>query len=69
MTKDQVRVMELRAKGDGIREIARKVGLAPSTVVEVLQKGPDRAERVLREAPLAKEFLEWHEENRKREGL
>ena len=40
--KQEAHIHELRAKGHGVREISRQVGVSPSTVSRVLTKEPDR---------------------------
>ena len=40
--KQEAHIHELRAKGHGVREISRQVGVSPSTVSRILTKEPDR---------------------------
>ncbi len=40
--KQEAHIHELKARGLGVREIARDVGVSPSTVSRVLTKEPDR---------------------------
>ena len=40
--KQEAYIHELRAKGHGVREISRQVGVSPSTVSRTLTKEPDR---------------------------
>ena len=42
--KQEAHIHELRAKGHGVREISRQVGVSPSTVSRILTKEPDREE-------------------------
>ena len=40
--KQEAHIHELKARGHGVREIAREVGVSPSTVSRTLTKEPDR---------------------------
>ena len=44
--RQKAHIRELRARGLGVREIAREITVSPSTVSRFLSKGPDR-ERIL----------------------
>ena len=40
--KQEAHIHELRARGHGVREISRLVGVSPSTVSRILTREPDR---------------------------
>jgi hypothetical protein len=40
--KQEAHIRELRARGFGVREIARGIGVAPSTVSRTVSREPDR---------------------------
>ena len=40
--KQEAHIRELRARGFGVREIAREIGVAPSTVSRTVSREPDR---------------------------
>lgn len=42
--KQEAHIHELRAKGHGVREISRQLGISPSTVSRTLTKEPDRGQ-------------------------
>lgn len=62
MTKTMVEIAKMRARGFGIRAIARALDLAPSTVHDTLRKGTDWANKAKNEALLAEEYLHWMEQ-------